>query len=128
MSLINDDRCVADIINETLIENPQIKQIDVAEAAGYLKPNNVYMIKTGKTKVPLSKAGRIAEALGLDPSDFWFKCLREYSPEIYEEFERINKGVVLTTAEIKFIKAARIKKLNLNDILKEQTKSTGSDE
>lgn len=118
MSLIFDDRNVATILDDAIIANPQITQKEIAEHAGFEKPNVIYMFKTGKTKIPLDKAGRVAEKLGLDAREFWFKCLLEYQPNVYAELERVNKQPVLSSAEIKFIKAARKAKLNLMDVLK----------
>ena len=119
MSLIFDDRNVAKILDDAIVANPQVTQKEVAEHAGFEKPNVIYMFKTNKTKVPLDKAGKVAEKLGLDPREFWFKCLHEYQPQVYAELERVNKQPTLSSVEIKFIKAARKAKLNLMDLLKD---------
>lgn len=118
MSLIFDERNVAKILDDAIIANPQIKQKDIAEAAGFEKPNVIYMFKRGLSKVPLDKAGRVAKAVGLEPREFWFKCLHEYMPDVYKEFEMINKQPTLTALEIRFIKAARIGNIDLMEVLK----------
>lgn len=118
-SLINDDRTVAEILNDALEANPQIKQTTVAAAAGLSKPNNIYMFKTGKTKIPLDKAGKVAEAVHLDPREFWFKCLKEYLPGAFEEFEHYCKQPVFSASEIKFIRAARAKNIDLMEVLEQ---------
>lgn len=119
MSLIFDERNVAKILDDALIANPQIKQKDVAETAGFEKPNVIYMFKKGLSKVPLDKAARVGKALGLDPREFWFKCLKEYQPDVYTEFEMANKQPTLTATEIRFIKAARISNLDLMEVLRD---------
>ena len=116
-NLITDERTVAEILNDALEANPQIKQISVAEAAGLPKPNVIYMFKTGKTTVPLDKAGKVAEAVLLDPREFWFKCLKEYMPGAFSEFERYCKQPALNSNEVKFIKAARSRGIDLMKLL-----------
>lgn len=120
-NLINDSRSVADIVNDALEANPQIKQSVVAEVSGFAKPNMIYMIKTGKTKVPLDKAGKLAEAIRLDPREFWFKCLKEYLPGAFEEFENHCKQPVISATELRFIRAARHHKLDLMKLLNDNT-------
>lgn len=117
MSLIFDERNVASILDDAIIANPQIKQKDIAAAAGFEKPNVIYMFKRGLSKVPLDKAGRVAKALDLNPREFWFKCLKEYLPDVYAEFESVNKQPVLTDDEIKLIKAVRLGYVDLNAVL-----------
>lgn len=117
MSLIFDERSVAQILDDAIVANPQIKQKTIAEAAGFEKPNVIYMFKKGLSKIPLDKAGRVAKAVGLDPREFWFKCLLEYTPDVYKEFESVNKQPTMTATEIAFIKAARINKIDLMEVL-----------
>lgn len=123
MSLIFDERTVAQILDDAIVANPQIKQKTIAEAAGFEKPNVIYMFKRGLSKIPLDKAGRVASAVGLDPREFWYKCLKEYLPEVFKEFESINKQPVLTSTEISFIKAARINKLDLMNMLEKESET-----
>lgn len=121
MTLINDERTVAEILNDALEANPQIKQTQVAEAVNLPRPNVIYMFKTGKSKIPLDKAGRIASAVGLNAREFWFKCLKEYQPEVYAELERVNKQPTLTATEISFIKASRTNKVDLMAVLERES-------
>ena len=118
MNLIHDERTVAEIVNDA-IETGNLRQNIVAEEAGFPKPNLIYMFKTGKTKVPLDKAGKLAKALKLDPYEFWFKCWKEYSPETLKEFELVNKQPTLTSEEIAFILKVRSENLSLKDFLKD---------
>lgn len=128
MSLIFDERTVAQMLDDAIVANPQTKQKDIAEAAGFEKPNVIYMFKKGLSKIPLDKAGRVAKAVGLDPYEFWFKCLMEYAPEIYKEFEMINKQPTLTATEISFIKASRANKIDLMAILKRESNERQQDQ
>lgn len=122
-NLINDSRSVADIVNDALEANPQIKQSVVAEVSGFAKPNMIYMIKTGKTKVPLDKAGKLAEAIRLNPREFWFKCLKEYLPGAFDEFSNYCKQPTISAMELRFIRAARHHNLDLMKLLDENTTS-----
>lgn len=128
MSLIFDDRNVAQILDDAIIANPQIKQKDIAEAAGFEKPNVIYMFKKGLSKVPLDKAARVAKAVGLDAREFWFKCFKEYQPDVYAEFELANKQPTLTATEIRFIKAARLGKIDLMEVLKQHAELSTDEE
>lgn len=117
MSLLLDHRDVAELLNDAINANEHLTQKELAEYAGFSKPNMIYMLKTGATKVPLDKAGLIAQKLGLDEQEFWFKCLKEYQPLVYAEFERINKQPCLSKSELKFIKFSREKTLDLISIM-----------
>lgn len=117
MSLLFDKRNVAEILNDAINFNSDLTQKELAEYVGFPKPNVISMLKQGLTKVPLDKAGLIAERLGLDVQEFWFKCLKEYQPLVYAEFERINKQPCLSSEEIKFIYHSRNLSLDLNSLL-----------
>lgn len=124
MNLIFDERTVAQILDDAIVANPHIKQKTIAEAAGFEKPNVIYMFKKGLSKVPLDKAGRVAKALNLDPREFWFKCLKEYQPDVYAEFEEINNQPVLTATELRFIKAARMSNIDLMELMRQHSEKT----
>lgn len=117
MSLLLDHRNIAEVLNDAINTNINLTQKELAEYAGFAKPNMIYMLKTGATKVPLDKAGLIAQKLGLDEQEFWFKCLKEYQPLVYAEFERINTQPCLSNNEIKFINFSREKDLDLNTMI-----------
>ncbi|NHC03464.1 helix-turn-helix transcriptional regulator [Acinetobacter sp. 187] len=117
MSLLFDKRNVAEILNDAINFNSDLTQKELAEYVGFPKPNMIYMLKMGLSKVPLDKAGLLAEKLGLDAQEFWFKCLKEYQPLVYAEFERVNKQPCLSQEEIKFIHHSRNLSLDLKPLL-----------
>lgn len=116
LSFAMDDMTVAEVLSYIIDGDlgKQISQKELSEKTGFKTPNVIYMLKTGKTKVPLDKAGKIAEGLGLNAHDFWFKCFKEYMPDIYEEYKRVNKLMTLSSDEISFVKQARKREIPLN--------------
>jgi plasmid maintenance system antidote protein VapI len=121
MSLLDDSRSVAELLNDTINERNDLTQKELSEYSGFEKPNIIYMFKTGKTKIPLDKAGLIAEKLGLNKQEFWFKCFQEYQPEVYKEFERINSQPVLSLEEVQLILKIRESNIDPNELLKTLT-------
>ncbi len=58
-------------------------QKEIAEDAGFPKPNVISMMKLGATKVPIDRIPALAEALGADADEFLEIALREYHPEVF---------------------------------------------
>lgn len=83
------------------------KQFEIAEQAGFPKPNIITMIKQGKTKLPLEKIGRFAKALEVDPIHLFKLCLSEYMPETWAEIQRLFGQPVLSQNEIELIETIR---------------------
>lgn len=123
LSLINDERPIAKVLDDAINANSKVTQKEIAEYAGLPKPNIIYMFKTGLTKVPLDKAGKIAYKLGLNEREFWFKCFKEYMPGAYSEYERVLGHPVLTADEIELIKKLRATKTNPKTISKSLTQT-----
>lgn len=55
---------------------------DVAQAA-QLESIDVIQIRDGKSPVPMSKVGALAQALESDPFELWMMCMREYEPDTW---------------------------------------------
>lgn len=72
------DRRIAELADEG------IKQVEIAEVAGFKRPNVISMIKHGETKLPLEKIGSMARALRVDPRFLFELTLREYEPGLWE--------------------------------------------
>jgi len=83
------------------------KQYQIAEEAGFEKPNIVTMIKQGKTKLPLEKIGRFAKAIEVDPIHLFKLCMQEYLPETWDEIQKMFSQPVLTTNEVAILKVIR---------------------
>jgi transcriptional regulator with XRE-family HTH domain len=107
---LNKPRSVAEYIEwqVNLCGKPQ-KQI--AEEAGFPKPNIITMFKQGSTTVPLEKIGKLAKALEVDAVHLLKLCLREYLPDTYAEIEKIFGQPVLTQNELDILEAVRASKV-----------------
>ena len=86
-------------------------QTEIAQQAGFDKPNVITMIKQGKTKVPLNKIGSMAKALEIDPVFFMRICLNEYLPDLAETIEKITNQPIITNNELEFINVIRSSKV-----------------
>lgn len=77
---------VAQYIDQRIAElaDEGIKQVEIAEVAGFKRPNVISMIKHGETKLPLEKIGTMARALRVDPRFLFELTLREYEPGLWE--------------------------------------------
>lgn len=62
-------------------------QKQIAEEVGFPKPNILTMIKHDKTRVPLSRANKLADSLGVNRAKFMRMLLAEYQPEVLEAIE-----------------------------------------
>jgi hypothetical protein len=82
-------------------------QKQIAEEAGFQKPNIITMFKKGDTKLPLEKIGRIAKAIEVDPIHLMCMCLREYMPETFWEIEKMFGQPVLTANELEILEIVR---------------------
>jgi transcriptional regulator with XRE-family HTH domain len=75
------------------IQNSPKTQREIAQAAGFAHPNALSMMKTGETKVPISRIPALAAALDVDTKRFLQIAMREYHPEIWmtlDEFMSSN--------------------------------------
>lgn len=92
---------------EQLIALSPMSQKEMAEKAGYDKPNMITMIKQGRTKLPLNKIAVFAEILGIDKVHLLRIVLQEYLPEVLEILEDILGKSMITESEMKLVKAVR---------------------
>lgn len=86
-------------------------QKQIAEEAGFPKPNIITMFKQGSTKVPLEKIGKLAKALEVDPVHLLKMCLREYLPDTYAEIEKMFGQPILTQNELELLQVIRSAKV-----------------
>lgn len=82
-------------------------QKQIAEEAGFPKPNIITMFKKGDTKLPLEKIGRFAKALEVDPIHLFKLCLSEYLPETWAELQRMFGQPILTQNELELLEVIR---------------------
>jgi hypothetical protein len=97
---------VADYINQQLALCGK-SQKQVAEEAGFDKPNIISMLKTGSTKLPVSRVGPMAKALGVDPVHLLRLVLSEYLPETFEAIEGLIGQSLVSQGELKIVEIMR---------------------
>ena len=81
-------------------------QQQIAVEAGLDGIDDVAMIKTGATRLPIGKIGTIAKALEVDPVELLTMCLQEYFPETWESISPFMDAL-LTSDELAMVKALR---------------------
>ncbi len=87
-------------------------QIEIAQQAGFEKPNIITMIKQGKTKLPLDKIGTFAKAIEVDPIFLLRMCLNEYQPKLADEIQSIFGQPILSHSEMEILDLIRQSNLN----------------
>lgn len=81
-------------------------QREIAEEAGFERPNVLSMMKKGITKVPVDRIPALAKACGVDAAVFLRIAMNEYNPQTWAV---INKhiGEVITQDEAEVLAAYR---------------------
>lgn len=82
-------------------------QKQIAEEAGFPKPNIITMLKKGDTKLPLEKIGKFAKAIEVDPIHLFKLCMSEYQPETWIEIQKMLGQPVLTVNELEILELIR---------------------
>lgn len=82
-------------------------QKQIAEEAGFPKPNIITMFKKGDTKLPLEKIGKFAKAIEVDPIHLFKLCMAEYQPETWAEIQKMFGQPVLTVNELEILEIIR---------------------
>lgn len=80
---------LSDVINAS-----SIKQLEMADAMGFEKPNIITMFKQGKTRVPLHKVPEFAKILKLDPKALLKRAMLEYAPELFRTVEQVFGSII----------------------------------
>lgn len=83
-------------------------QLQIARECGFDKPNIITMFKQGKSKLPISRIGRMAKALGVDPLHLFNLAMSEYEPDTWPVIQQeILKQPLLTQNEIEIVELVR---------------------
>jgi transcriptional regulator with XRE-family HTH domain len=94
-----------------------VKQRDIADAAGFNRPNVLSMIKQGETKLPLDKIGRMAIALRVDRRFLFELTIWEYEPELWDIAKDVfGAEMFLTTHEQRLVNQLRTDGVRLEAI------------
>jgi transcriptional regulator with XRE-family HTH domain len=81
-------------------------QLDIAREVGFEKPNIITMLKQGKSKLPISRIGKLAKSLGVDPWYLYQLAMSEYEPDTWSVIEEdILRGQPVLTENEKEILA-----------------------
>lgn len=75
-------------------------QVEIAREVGLRNANFVSMIKNGKARIPMNRIPALAQALKLCPRDLFFRCLKEYEPDLFTTMQSILPGAFLSDEEI----------------------------
>ena len=82
-------------------------QADIAREVGYERSNVVNMMKQGTLKLPITKVGAMAKALGVDPVHLLRLTMTEYMPETMAAVEQIMGRALLTESEQRILEVVR---------------------
>jgi hypothetical protein len=82
-------------------------QADIAREVGYDRGNVVNMMKQGTLKLPITKVGPFAKALGVDPVHLLRLTLGEYMPETMAAMEEIVGRALVTENEQRMLEVIR---------------------
>ena len=98
---------------EEAIANSSLTQAEIARRAGFPKPNVLSMMKSGLTKVPLTRIPALAGALDIDQTAFLDCALAEYHPEVHEVLTEVL-GLPLSPEEEELVGLFRMANLDEN--------------
>ena len=90
-----------------------LRHKDVAERAGFSKPNVISMMLSGDMKVPLERIPALATALNVDEGELLSNVLQEDFPEVWE-IVRDNFVGMLTPGEDDILRTFRLANLANN--------------
>lgn len=77
---------VADLITERQFDL-HLTNEEIAHRVGYSNPSLISMIKKGRTKLPIDKVIKMADALYVDRSRLMRLALNEYMPDAYYDIK-----------------------------------------
>jgi len=83
------------------------RQNEIAEIAGFPKPNVITMIKQGKTPLPSSKIAGMAKALEVDKLHLLRLCMQEYDPALWSVISEAIGQTPLSSNELAFVETVR---------------------
>lgn len=75
-----DNISLAELIN-TLMDDLEISDQEVADELGYTTPNIIKMFREGKIRLPLAQLPKLAKAVSANPEWVMEQALREYFPD-----------------------------------------------
>ena len=100
------NKSVAEYLSDQIEQSPK-SQLEIAEEAGFEKPNVITMLKQGTMKIPLNRVGPLATALGINPRHLLRRVLEEYAPETWHAFEQSLGHLILSHDEEQLVLVSR---------------------
>jgi transcriptional regulator with XRE-family HTH domain len=85
----------------------ELNQREIADKAGFPKPNIISMMKQGETKVPIDRIPALAEACGVNADEFVATAMKEYQPEVWKVLQG-SLGTYLSPQEMDLVMTYRI--------------------
>ena len=79
----------------------------IAKDMGYRSAHMISMMKSGDARMPWDKIVPFSRSLGIDPLYMMTLCIKEYMPNLWNDFESFFGQPLLTTNELEFIKILR---------------------
>lgn len=105
-----------------MLESSGKSQRDIAQEAGFERPNVISMMKAGDMKVPIERAPALARACGADPAAFTRLVMAEYSPAVLETLD-MELGIPLAEhgPEASLVAEPDISTASRDDVLADPT-------
>ena len=98
----------ARFIAHRLLElRPKKSQQDIATEAGFVNPNMLSMVKSGKTKLPLDRVPSLAKAMDCDPRLLFRYALEQSGRETVRAAVEEIFGTVVTRNEVGWLEEIR---------------------
>lgn len=90
------------------IDASEKPQYQIAQEAGFDRPNIISMIKTGLTKMPMNRIILMSKAIDCDPVELYRLCMDEYMPELLAVGDEVYKRDKLNESEQKVVARMRL--------------------
>ena len=90
------------------IDGSDKSQYQIAQEAGFDRPNIISMFKVGLTKLPIARIAAMAAAIDADANELFRLCMEEYLPEVLVLADEVYAREKLTDGEREVIKRLRI--------------------
>ena len=89
-----------------IIDRTDLTQREIAQRAGFVKPNVITMMKQGEMKVPLDRIPALARACDVDPLPLLSCAMHEYMPDEWAVIRTVQ-GEPVTRDETALLRAYR---------------------
>ena len=98
---------IAKYLSDRIEEIQSVKnQREIAQEAGYDKPNIISMFKRGETKIPLDRIPALAKALNVSPAFMFRLAMEQYWPDLHKTVNQIF-GNVVSANEVEILQVIR---------------------